>query len=235
MGMNGEHLKTARLAARMSQMDLTVALDLESQSMISMVERGERSLSLDNAVKASQVLGVSVDYLVGLSDDPRTYSNLIAVLGQMDAVRYELGGGDSSELGLMGDARYVEIHEVEAAAGVGLVVEGAPVVGRLAFQRDWLVAHRINPDLCTVITVSGDSMEPRLPDGCSILVDHSRRVLRHGHIYVLELGEELLVKRAEGSARSGWMMVSENRYWPPTPWPEGAVVKGEVRWSAQTF
>ena len=77
-------------------------------------------------------------------------------------------------------------------------------------------------------------MEPILPDGCSILVDHSRRVLRHGHMYVLELGEELLVKRVEGSARSGWMMVSFNRYWPPVPWPEGAVVKGEVRWSAQT-
>ena len=114
----------------MSQMDLSVALDFESQSMISMVERGERSMSLDSVVKASQVLGVSVDYLVGLSDDPRTYSNLVAVIAQMDAVRHELGDGDDSELGLMGDARYVEIHEVEAAAGVGLVVEGAPVVGR---------------------------------------------------------------------------------------------------------
>ena len=38
--------------------------------MISHVEHGRRGLLLDGTVKAAQVLGVSLDYLVGLTDDP---------------------------------------------------------------------------------------------------------------------------------------------------------------------
>ena len=233
--MNGERLKEARLAAGFGQIDVAVALGLESQSMISMVERGARSLTLEHTVMLAKFLGVSLDYLVGLSDDSRPYSAMVAELSQIDAVRHEFWDGDSPDLRMAEGTRYVEVQEVEASAGSGRLMDGAPVVGRLAFRREWLSARRINPDLCTIISVSGDSMEPTLPDGCSILVDHSRRVLRRGHIYVLELDQELLVKRAEGSAVDGWKMVSDNRYWPPVPWPEGAEIKGEVKWSARDF
>ena len=233
--MNSEHFKRAREAAGLGQIEVAVALERESGSMISMVERGVRSLSLDHAVMAARLLGVSVDYLVGLCDDPRPASTLVAELDRLDAVRHVSGDEDDLDHGLSERAMYVEIHEVEAAAGAGRLIDGAPVLGRLAFQREWLVAHHINPDFCTVISVSGDSMEPTLPDGCSTLVDHSRLVLRNGHIYVLENDDELLVKRAVGSTRKGWKMVSDNRYWPPVPWPKDAMIKGEVKWSARTL
>ena len=223
------------MAVNMGQLDLAVALEFESQSMISMVERGERSMSLDSAVKAANVLGVSVDYLVGVSDDPRTYSSIAQELGQLDAVRRELGDEPDEAFALPANSGFVEVQEVEASAGSGRLIDGAPSRGRLVFQREWLVAHRINPGYCTVIGVSGDSMEPTLPDGCSILVDHTRLSRVNGHIYVFQTEDELLVKRAVGSTRKGWEMVSDNRYWPPVPWPEDAVIKGEVRWSARTF
>lgn len=38
------------------------------QSLYSKYERGERSLPLELAIKLSQYYGVSLDYLVGLSD-----------------------------------------------------------------------------------------------------------------------------------------------------------------------
>lgn len=78
-------------------------------------------------------------------------------------------------------------------------------------------------------------MEPTLPDGCSILVDHRRLNRRKGLIYVLQTDGSLMVKRA-GRDRSGrWQLLSDNPYWPPAPWPDGAQVIGEVRWSARTF
>ncbi len=40
------------------------------QSLYSKYERGGRSLPLDLAVKLAQVYGVSLDYLVGLTEDP---------------------------------------------------------------------------------------------------------------------------------------------------------------------
>ena len=52
-------------------MDLAVALgDRYTQSMISLVENGRSLLLLDGAIRAAKELDVSLDWLVGLSNDP---------------------------------------------------------------------------------------------------------------------------------------------------------------------
>lgn len=55
--------------------DLTQAAVAEyllcDQSLYSKYERGERSLPLELAVKLAQYYGVSLDYLVGLTDKRR--------------------------------------------------------------------------------------------------------------------------------------------------------------------
>lgn len=54
--------------------DLTQAVVSEylmcDQSLYSKYERGERSLPLEMAAKLALYYGVSLDYLVGLTDDP---------------------------------------------------------------------------------------------------------------------------------------------------------------------
>ena len=44
------------------------------QSLYSKYERGERELPLRLAVRLAEFYGVSVDYLVGLTDEPTPYS-----------------------------------------------------------------------------------------------------------------------------------------------------------------
>ena len=69
--MLGERLASARKSKGLTQMDLAVALgDRYTQSMISMVEKGHSLLLLDGATKAAEELEVSLDWLVGLSNDP---------------------------------------------------------------------------------------------------------------------------------------------------------------------
>ena len=68
---------------------------------------------------------------------------------------------------------------------------------------------------CRVIRVLGDSMEPTLADGCSILVD-----------------------RAGRDGVDDWRLVSDNpdkQAWPTLHWPDDAPVIGEVRWVGRTF
>ena len=244
--MIGERLLQLRKRAGLAQIDLAVAMgDRYSPSMISQVETGQRTLRLDGAINAARELGVSLDYLVGLSDDPRPYSEIAIGLAELDALKHELGGSSvlydpealHNERAYAVDAasaRYVEIHEVAAAAGDGILIEDAPVKGHLTFQRDWLKSHGIDPARCTVIGISGNSMEPTLPDGCSILVDHARQTRRRGRIYVLQTDDGLMVKRA-GREKSGWQLISDNPYWPPAVWPDDAAIIGEVRWAARTF
>ena len=244
--MVGERIRKARQAAGLLQVDLAAAMgDRYDSGTVSRVESGKSSLRLDGLANAAKELQVSTDYLLGLTDDPTPYNQLARRLAQLDALEHEIGdapefrgvdvpSGETQVGSEPADTRYVEIHEVEAAAGSGRLVDDVPTQGHLAFKRDWLRRNRIDPNQCTVIKVHGDSMEPTLPDGCSILVDHSRRTRRRGRIYVLQDEDSVLVKRA-GREKSGWLILSDNPYWPVAPWPEGAEVIGEVRWTGRTF
>ena len=70
-------MAAARRRAGLAQVELAVALgDRYNQPMISMVERSRSSLLLDGAVKAAKELGVSLDYLTGLTDDPTPAAEL---------------------------------------------------------------------------------------------------------------------------------------------------------------
>ena len=133
--------------------------------------------------------------------------------------------------------RPIEVNELAAAAGGGAEVYDETVVGRLWFRRDWLDHHAIDPKQCNVISVRGESMEPTLPNGCSILVDRSqsRRRRRVGRIFVLRTNDGLVVKRAGKDEEGRWQVVSDHPGWDPVPWADDTEVIGEVRWAARTF
>ncbi len=144
-------------------------------------------------------------------------------------------GGGSEEKAEFAGTRLVAVRELAAAAGGGALDLDETITGYAGFRRTWLDRHALDPAHCSVIKVMGDSMEPTLPQHCSILVDHRRRCRRGGHIYVIRAEDGLIVKRAGKDAAGGWLMVSDNPAWPPAPWPADAAVVGEVKWMARTL
>ena len=68
--------------------------------------------------------------------------------------------------------RYAD--DVRLAAGSGTTVENENVADYVAFRRDWMHRHRLCAESCSLVDVTGDSMEPELFDGDAALVDHSR-------------------------------------------------------------
>ena len=178
----------------------------------------------------------------------------LGVIGSLAQVRQDLGAridrlesyvrsavaesrGEYDAGNDMPAVRPVEVVEVAAAAGGGAEVYDDTVVGRLWFRNDWLDLHAIDPAQCNVIAVRGESMEPTLPDGCSILVDRSqgRRRRRVGRIFVLRTEDGLVVKRAGKDAEGNWQIESDNEDWEPVPWSRDTQIIGEVRWAARTF
>ena len=132
--------------------------------------------------------------------------------------------------------RSVRMIEMEAAAGGGAYnLDEAPVAGPVWFRRDWIDSHGMDPTQAVVISVRGDSMEPTLPAGCKILVDRQRRRRRVGNIYVITTSDGLIVKRLGRGEGGRWLLVSDNDSpdWPDMPWPDGAIVAGEVKWMAR--
>lgn len=64
-----ENLKRAREAAGLSQKQIALALHV-SGATVSNWESGEISPKVDNLKALSELLGVSTDYLIGISDKP---------------------------------------------------------------------------------------------------------------------------------------------------------------------
>ena len=252
MVMIGERLAVARKRAGLAQVELAAALgDRYDQSMISQVESGQKTLRYDGLVKAVKELDISLDYLFGLTDDPTP----AAGRNGSHAVSANDGGYPVPEKHANIDTRPVAetkpgynfdeandqdgiwnlpVREVRPAAGSGADVFGEEVVGYVPFRADWLKERSIDPAQADIVQVSGPSMEPTLPDGCSILVDRNRRELQPKCIYVLRNEDGLVVKRVDRN-RDGWWVISDNPAWLPVMLTEDTDIVGEVRWTARTF
>ena len=148
-----------------------------------------------------------------------------------------VSGGLAEDEARAAGLRLVPDLDVEAAAGTEAYVEQELVVGHLALPEDWLARTCINPEQCRSIRVRGRSMEPTLQAGARILVDPQRTRRLQDHIYVVWTEDGLMVKRL---VRDGddWLLVSDNEdqeTYPPVPWPEDAIVRGEVMWTGKTL
>lgn len=150
------------------------------------------------------------------------------------------------------DAREAEAHEqdptalcsdgfrildrlrVRSAAGGGAHVDDETVVNHLAFREEWLLRYGINYEKANIIEVLGKSMEPTLPDGSLILVDHRRTTRRSNRIFVVRWDDLLYTKRLVKDGED-WLLVSDNEEYTPVPWPKDAVVIGQVMWTGRTL
>ena len=207
-----------------------------TQQMISKLENGRSAASVESLVAAAKALEVSTDYLVGLADDSTPSAPLATALAEERArvgVAPAVLPADGEGPSLLA-TRPVAVVELAAAAGGGTLVDEERVAGRVWFRRDWLDAHDLDPRECRLLGVRGESMEPTLPDGCSILANRSHSLRREGRLFVVRTEDGLIVKRLGMNAAGGWLLVSDHpdkTAWPTVPWPAGAVVVGEVVWS----
>lgn len=73
MKIFGERLKKLRINKHMTQDELGLIFTPPlAQSTIGTYERGVRQPSLENLIVISEYFGVSIDYLLGLTDEERT-------------------------------------------------------------------------------------------------------------------------------------------------------------------
>ncbi len=219
-----------------SQLQLAAGTN-NTRPLISMVEHGRSNLSVANLSAAAKALDVSVDFLCGLTTDPTPARQLAGELADSTTRVRDLEA-QQAYVGTADDGDYVGVCELAGAAGGGAVVEHERVTGRVKFRRTWLARYGLAAGECRVIQVLGESMEPTLVDGCSILVNHAGQRRRVGRIFVVRTEDGLVVKRAGKDRAGAWQLVSDNpnkQAWPTVPWPTDAPVIGEVKWAARTF
>lgn len=133
--------------------------------------------------------------------------------------------------------RYVLVPRlnIRLSAGPGSFVYEINREQSLAFLTDWIRGQRLNPRRLVAMQVAGESMEPRLADGDTLLVDLSQTLVYDGRIYAIRYGDELRVKRLFKRYDGGLLLRSDNLALYPEEFipPEGlefVQVIGRVVW-----
>ena len=111
-------------------------------------------------------------------------------------------GDDSQESGPRSgppgsDSDYVllPLYGVQDSAGDGGSISSEEVEDLLAFKREWITRElRASPEALSLIYVQGESMVPTLNPGDVILVQRNHSSTVSDGIYVIRMGEALLVK-----------------------------------------
>jgi phage repressor protein C with HTH and peptisase S24 domain len=151
--------------------------------------------------------------------DHETLANIVTILG-IDA-NYLLRS-DASLDEILPDAPinepdYIQIPKftVSASAGNGATNDTEDAAGHYAFSRRWIKRRGLSSDSLAVITVTGDSMEPKLRDNDLILVNRDEISVRDGKPYVVRIGGELLVKYVQRLGENQVTLLSANTFYPP--------------------
>lgn len=105
---------------------------------------------------------------------------------------------------------YVMVPKVKAVAGAGASLEtNGDVAGFYAFREEFLKREGISTKNSVMMLVRGDSMDPLIKDGDTILIDQTCKKAQDGGIFVVGFDDELMVKRLQ-RVPTGWLVRSEN-------------------------
>jgi phage repressor protein C with HTH and peptisase S24 domain len=148
---------------------------------------------------------------------------------------YLLFGFESSNIKTVGFDEFdmVPMAEARLGAGGGLVVLSERLKDFYAFRKEWL--HRIVTSVANAVLmrIQGDSMEPFIRDGDTVMVDQGRREIATGKIFALGVDDTVLLKRLEIHPAGRIIIKSDNpAYSTYELAPSEIRVIGQVVWSA---
>lgn len=123
----------------------------------------------------------------------------------------------------------IPLYDVRAAAGGGAIVEREDIVGLVLFSRVWIERElHLQPANLYLLYIEGDSMEPTLRPGDLALIDHSARHVNRDGIYVIRMGDALLVKRIQRLPGDALKVTSDNTAYEPFTLDLSAQVAGKL-------
>lgn len=181
--------------------------------------------------------GVSLDWVAygdSLTKAMHRVHDKIGSDEDLDSIRsaksFDSAAGDG-----LSDYAFVPLYDAQCSAGAGAWNEGCRVLTHLSFTRYSLRKQGLTPDHLSAIRVDGDSMEPVLSSGDTVLIDHTRKTIEGEGIYVIRLDDHLYAKRLQRSF-DGVSVISENPAYHETTVPRDRIheleIIGRAVWAA---
>ena len=259
-----ERIRAARQKAGLTQRELADKVGI-AQTAISQLESGKTQRST-YLYQIAEACGVSTTWLVIGSGSMELSAERRAAVEKdrqawkaiEDGVYGELENDDDGFLRLPDvtpikvwddrtplDDDEVEVpflREVELSAGSGRTVIERSNATTLRFGKRSLRAHSVQFDQAVCVLVSGNSMEPVLPDGSTVGVNLGQKQVIDGKMYALKHDGQLRVKVLYRAPGGGIRMRSFNQgehpdeIYTPEQMAEGSIeILGRVFWGASFY
>lgn len=179
------------LGKRFTQTDVAEQCGWSNQSAFSQFANGRIPLNLEALLKLSNVLKFDIadvsprlSKLIGNAPIPKKQDH-IEIIGEIDA------WDDNTPL----DDDEVEIpliKEVELSAGNGKFnISEFKTNKKLRFSKKTLAMQGVNSPTSICVTVTGNSMEPFIPDKATVGIDTSKTNIIDGKVYAVVIENEL--------------------------------------------
>lgn len=229
-----DRLKQARKHAKLSQVELAEKVGI-TQASVSEIERGLTRTS-SHLLKIAMVCGVNPTWLLDGSgemvvqrDKPKESATVIGFISPWD-----------DETPLEDDEVEIPLlKEVRVSGGPGLLPEDLDNGRRIRMGKESLRRQNVQFSNAICVTVSGNSMEPALPDGSTVGVNMHITTIKDGKVYVIKHDGELRVKQVYRLPGGGIRLRSFNRAehadedYTPTEMAEKDIsILGKVFWSS---
>jgi phage repressor protein C with HTH and peptisase S24 domain len=134
---------------------------------------------------------------------------------------------------------FKNIPKVKArlSAGGGSFEVGSEIEGYYAFRKEWL-ATKGTINKMVLMDIFGNSMEPELKDGDTILIDESQKDILAGAVYGVGIDDTIMVKRLE-KLPNKLVLLSDNKNYSPI-YVQGVDIDsvriiGKVIWICREF
>lgn len=188
-------------------------MDFRERIRSKMDERGFKAFAL--AREAGLNESYIRDLLSGRSADPQ-FSKIEAVARALGVTLEWMMHGEGPED--IDAPRYeddfvvrIPVFDLAASAGAGALIEDASNISTQPFRESYLRSLTAAPsEALAVIHVSGDSMEPTLRHGDTILIDRRADRLGPDGIYVLLFEDALMVKRCQRDFATGAVIIKSD-------------------------
>lgn len=216
----GAKLKEFRTSQKLSQNDFAKILNISPKAYWN-YENDERDIPSVILTNIVRMYGINLNWLFGESENMTFNEKNI----------YNIGTN------IREDSFYnIPVRgEISASCGYGVEIIDESQTATFAMSSKFIKDVGINPKCSEIIFARGDSMEPTIKGGDSLLVDLSRREIYEGSIFCVRLNGQLYSKRLQQMSKSVINIISdnpkyENRKIDLSDMSIDFEIIGEVRW-----
>jgi phage repressor protein C with HTH and peptisase S24 domain len=190
---------------------------MHSKRFDSFMKRLREATTISSQANLAKVLGISRAAITQAKKNDSIPIKWITELSRLFNVNPDwLAKGTGPKI--LSQNNYHEIfHQVpkvkaRLSAGGGSFETEPEIEEFYSFRKDWL-SKKGQPKDMVLMDIFGNSMEPELKDGDTVLIDQSQKAVLAGAIYAVGLADTIVVKRLEKRPKE-LVLLSENERYP---------------------